>query len=333
MIVQLSIQLGIRTEISASFFTLSLAPSTLLTKQTGTGICVRYGMLGLSAVAVATAAAVRDPVQTRSILHIVPSDPIDEANRLNEHSKLGIPIKIRDFETMAKAIVTADQVLLYVPNLIGYTRILCAVSSFLLMMCAPTTQWLPAILLYLANFVGDLVDGWVARKVNQCSSFGGVLDMVTDRCSTAGLLFVLAGEYAATDAGMQFPIYRISFLALMLLDISSHWVQMHSSLAVGVHHKSAEGNKDKNILVRWFYEYYFFFGYLCVGAEFTYILLYVLLRMPANMSGLIRTALQALLMLCVPGCLAKQVVNVVQLSSSCRAIAQHDAEAVNKAKD
>jgi hypothetical protein len=49
---------------------------------------------------------------------------------------------------------------------------------------------------------------------------------------------------------------------------------MHSSLALtGAHHKSLEGNKGKNFLVRWFYQYYWFFGYLCVGAELTYILL------------------------------------------------------------
>ena len=29
-------------------------------------------------------------------------------------------------------------------------------------------------------------DGLVARKMNQTSTFGGLLDMVTDRCSTLG---------------------------------------------------------------------------------------------------------------------------------------------------
>lgn len=246
--------------------------------------------------------------------------------------QLGIPIQFLD-EIMAKdqTITTASDVLVYVPNLIGYARVLCAVSSFLLMICTPQL-WLLAILLYLTSFVGDLIDGWAARRMKQCSSFGGVLDMVTDRCSTAGLLFVLAGEYSETDTTLGFPVFRITFLALLILDISSHWVQMHSSFAVGAHHKSAEGNKDKNFLVRWFYQYYWFFGYLCVGAEFTYILMYTLLHMPKN-AGLVHNALQALLMACVPGCLAKQAVNVAQLSSSCRAIAQYDADTANKAKD
>ena len=39
------------------------------------------------------------------------------------------------------------------------------------------------------------VDGLVARRLGQTSTFGGLLDMVTDRCSTLGLLFVLAIDY------------------------------------------------------------------------------------------------------------------------------------------
>jgi CDP-diacylglycerol--inositol 3-phosphatidyltransferase len=204
--------------------------------------------------------------------------------------------------------------------------------GFLVMICAPPF-WLFGILLYLINFVGDLFDGWAARKFNQCSSFGGVLDMVTDRCSTAGLLFVLAGEYSPIDATLMFPFYRISFLVLMLLDVSSHWVQMHSTLALGVHHKSVEGNKGKNFLVRWFYKYIWFFGYLCVGAEFTYILLYVHLYMRVSSTTLIviSTGLKVLLVVCAPGCIMKQLVNIAQLVSSCRAIANHDADVANKA--
>lgn len=38
-----------------------------------------------------------------------------------------------------------------------------------------------------------------ARRFNQCSNFGGLLDMITDRCSTLGLLFILYGEYGTTE--------------------------------------------------------------------------------------------------------------------------------------
>jgi CDP-diacylglycerol--inositol 3-phosphatidyltransferase len=232
---------------------------------------------------------------------------------------------------MKKRPISSVDVLIYVPNLIGYARVLSALIGFLIMICAPTF-WLVGILLYLLNFVGDLFDGWAARKFNQCSSFGGVLDMVTDRCSTAGLLFLLAGEFGPVDALLLLPVYRISFLLLMLLDVSSHWVQMHSTLALGVHHKSVEGNKRKSFLVRWFYKYYWFFGYLCVGAEFTYMLLYAHLHMivTSSTSVAISAMLKVLLAVCIPGCIMKQFVNIAQLVSSCRAIAQHDADVANK---
>jgi CDP-diacylglycerol--inositol 3-phosphatidyltransferase len=242
---------------------------------------------------------------------------------------------------MATKAVTANDVLLYMPNLIGYTRILCATMSFVLMICNSTDNnntsgryWLLATILYLMNFLGDLIDGLVARYYNQCSSYGGVLDMITDRCSTAGLLFVLAGEYTSIDVALPFPLYRILFLFLMILDISSHWVQMHSTLALQVHHKSDEGNKGKNFLVQWFYKYYYFFGYLCVGAEFTYILLYVRLHfIPTSaLTWYASSGLEILLIICIPGCFMKQLVNIAQLASSCRTIAQHDADVTNDHK-
>lgn len=96
------------------------------------------------------------------------------------------------------------------------------------------THYLLAINLYLYSFIGDLFDGMAARKFNQSSKFGGVLDMVTDRCTTAGMLVVLSWIYVSE--GM-----KLMFLGLFFLDISSHWMQMTSSLMIGEHHKSKEG--------------------------------------------------------------------------------------------
>jgi phosphatidylglycerophosphate synthase len=44
--------------------------------------------------------------------------------------------------------------------------------------------------------------------MNQTSAFGGLLDMVTDRCSTLGLLYVLGGDYAKVDESIGFPVFR-----------------------------------------------------------------------------------------------------------------------------
>jgi CDP-diacylglycerol--inositol 3-phosphatidyltransferase len=141
---------------------------------------------------------------------------------------------------------------------------------------------------------------------------------------------------------LPIPFYRISFVFLMLLDISSHWLQMYSSLACmgGSHHKSEDGNRDKNFLVRC---YYWFFGYLCVGAKFTYVLLYVRIRLATEQQQQSETNtdeetttiikfVTALLAVCLPGMLAKQAVNVAQLCSSCYTIAKYDAEIASETK-
>ena len=91
--------------------------------------------------------------------------------------------------------VTPRQILLYTPNLIGYARIIFTLASLSLMIIAPN-HWVLAAVFYFISFVGDLYDGMAARKLNQTSSFGGLIDMVTDRCSTTGLLCVLIREYA-----------------------------------------------------------------------------------------------------------------------------------------
>ena len=65
-----------------------------------------------------------------------------------------------------------------------------------------------AIASYIYSFAADLFDGMAARKFNQCSTFGGLLDMVTDRCSTLGLLFILYGEYGAAG-NTYFGLFRL----------------------------------------------------------------------------------------------------------------------------
>jgi CDP-diacylglycerol--inositol 3-phosphatidyltransferase len=48
---------------------------------------------------------------------------------------------------------------------------------------------------------------------------GAVLDMVTDRFSTAGLCTILAQLY---------PDYSLFFISIVSLDLSSHYAQMNA---------------------------------------------------------------------------------------------------------
>ena len=99
--------------------------------------------------------------------------------------------------------------------------------------------------------MADETDGRFARKYQQTSTLGAVLDMVTDRyitkalsshsyhcfsakktmeyltlcrVATAGLLMLLCKAY---------PGWFLLFVILLQLDISSHWFQMYSTLVAG----------------------------------------------------------------------------------------------------
>jgi hypothetical protein len=60
--------------------------------------------------------------------------------------------------------LTPTDVLLFAPNLVGYVRIACTLGSLYL----ARTSFLWSGGLYFLAFVGDAVDGIVARKLNQC---------------------------------------------------------------------------------------------------------------------------------------------------------------------
>jgi len=110
---------------------------------------------------------------------------------------------------MIKKTTTARDVVLFIPNLIGYGRVLSTIGSFFLMVLFPN-YWYIALVLYVSSFVGDLFDGMAARRFDQCSTFGGLLDMVTDRCSTLGLLFVLSAEYGSLHQ-QNCELFRLQF--------------------------------------------------------------------------------------------------------------------------
>ncbi len=121
---------------------------------------------------------------------------------------------------MSTAITTPKDIFLYIPNLIGYGRVFSAILSFFLMDNHP----MYFTLLYSISCLLDACDGWAARKYNQSSKFGAVLDMVTDRCTTSSLLCYLCKIY---------PDFTIVFQLLVSLDMASHYMHMYATLQTG----------------------------------------------------------------------------------------------------
>eukprot|EP01114_Cavostelium_apophysatum_P019060 TRINITY_DN602_c0_g1_i1.p1 TRINITY_DN602_c0_g1~~TRINITY_DN602_c0_g1_i1.p1 ORF type:complete len:226 (+),score=22.90 TRINITY_DN602_c0_g1_i1:130-807(+) len=147
---------------------------------------------------------------------------------------------------------------LYVPNLIGYSRIVFAALSFYFI-----DDYLLFFVFYSLSAWMDIADGHAARAYNQCSKFGAVLDMVTDRAATSCLIVVLA---------MFWPKYLLFWLFMIALDIMSHFAHIYSTLMSGAKtHKTS-----KNFFLRLYYHNRLVLGFLCFGNEGFFVMCYVL---------------------------------------------------------
>lgn len=200
---------------------------------------------------------------------------------------------------------------LWIPNLIGYTRVVLTLLSIYYAF----SDWIIFVVAYSVSAILDLFDGMAARKFDQCSKFGGILDMVTDRVSTNMLYIVLA---------VMFPKHYFVFAVLAGLDYSSHWAQMYAAAASGTHHKVLE--KDRNWLLRFYYSNRPFMFMNCVCQEAALIGLYAWYH--AGAAGYSQLSLYAYYL--VVGCLPlggiKQLINVIQLMDACKQIVKVDVK-------
>jgi CDP-diacylglycerol--inositol 3-phosphatidyltransferase len=205
-----------------------------------------------------------------------------------------------------------NPVFLYIPNLIGYCRIVLGLLSLLLMPTRATT----ALFLYGISCLLDAADGYAARYYKQSSQFGAVLDMVTDRSTTACLLVHLATMY---------PTYAFLFQVLVALDLSSHYMHMVSSLKSGKEsHKSVD--EDTPYLMKLYYTDRIVLFLVCAGNEAFFMVLY-------SLGWWSHWTIYAALIITLPVCLFKQFMNGIQLSTASRFLADRDyLDSSNKEK-
>ncbi|KAG6779666.1 hypothetical protein POTOM_016060 [Populus tomentosa] len=180
-------------------------------------------------------------------------------------------------------------VYLYIPNIIGYTRVFMNCYAFAICF---SNKWLFCAL-YFISFVCDGVDGWCARKFNQVSTFGAVLDMVTDRYFLFHIRYI--------------PNLNFSCSFTFLLGKVSH--------------------KDVKDSTNWLFKAYYgnrmFMAYCCVACEVLYITLFLLAK---NDSEKLMDVLKAsitegspisvLVGLSLFGWAIKQLVNVIQVPTN-----------------
>ncbi|KYR00594.1 hypothetical protein DLAC_02613 [Tieghemostelium lacteum] len=154
-----------------------------------------------------------------------------------------------------------SKVYTYIPNLIGYGRVIFAIMAFVY----SYEDYKKFFVFYALSALLDMADGHAARYFNQCSQFGALLDMITDRCSTIALIVVLSHFY---------PKYLNVYISLIVLDIVSHFARLFSTLMTGkTSHKMTDANHLK--IMKIYYENKYFLAFMCFGNEgfflFTYL--------------------------------------------------------------
>lgn len=144
-----------------------------------------------------------------------------------------------------------ENIFLFIPNVIGmlvlllllimltkstgYFRIVLAFASLYYMPLHPRT----CSLLYSISCLLDALDGYAARLFEQSTRFGAVLDMVTDRCTTACLLVFLSSAW---------PRWALLFQGLISLDLASHYIHMYTTLVMSgtdTSHKAVEKSRSR----------------------------------------------------------------------------------------
>lgn len=210
--------------------------------------------------------------------------------------------------------ITPLQVCLFWPNIIGYLRVLLSLASFIIFGSSPAVF----LVCYALSFSLDMADGMVARYTDQCSQFGTIFDMLTDRASTAGFLVVL------NRVAQPMPDWFTTLCAfLIFLDVASHFCRMYVSLFF-----RKQSHKDTSdaifSLLRLYYSNRTVMGAFCVGQEFSYLLFYAY----CFYSKVVWLRGFILPLLFLTGALnaMKQLVNVQQLLDGLHHLAVFDAE-------
>lgn len=204
--------------------------------------------------------------------------------------------------------LTARDVFFFIPNKIGYSRVLTAIISFCTMSHCPVTT----AFIYATSCLLDAMDGKMARKYNQTSNFGAVLDMVTDRSTTAGLMCYLS---------MKIPALVIPLQLLLGLDISSHYMHMYAALTSGSgSHKNVE---ESNWLLHLYYTNRKVLFVICFFNEVWYASMYMMTWEKYYTFGLFWFVIST------PGFIFKQVANVIQLCRAANIMAHQDAVNAN----
>jgi len=214
---------------------------------------------------------------------------------------------------------TEPNVYLFVPNLIGYARVALMFVAFYFMTNAE--MYHVTVTCYLLSQLLDAFDGHAARMLGQTSKLGAMLDMLTDRCSTLGLVMAL---------GLLYKDWFFFFQCYAVLDIASHWLHLTASHYTGsTSHKTID--LSSNPILYYYYQNRTVLFSMCAGNELFFAALYLLYFSEGpNFGGY--GFFRSVVICCAPVMVLKSVISVVQLLAAAKNIVIVDTDEHTRAK-
>lgn len=160
------------------------------------------------------------------------------------------------------SIDTDENIFLFIPNIIGYFRIIFALVSFYYMQ----SDYILATICYFTSSLLDAFDGYAARYFNQATKFGAMLDQLTDRVALLALIMNLCVLY---------PKYLFFLQLSAIIDIASHWMYIWVGCLQGKSsHKFIDPSQSKILNIYYTSRPVLFF--MCMANEIFYCSLYLI---------------------------------------------------------
>lgn len=187
------------------------------------------------------------------------------------------------------------KVLFYLPNIVGYVRVVLLISGLCLTPHHP--MWACA-LLTLSGLL-DMLDGFLARLLNQSSKFGAIFDYALDRATLACFLFFIAYFY---------PFLWIPCAIVLGLDIMSHFFHLQASQVQNkTSHKIIQEGEPR--LIRLYYSNRFVLTATCAAHDLFLGALFLYKFYP---NAIVLICMAALF----PGFLFKTIVHIAKIIRS-----------------
>ncbi len=187
------------------------------------------------------------------------------------------------------------KVLLYLPNIVGYIRIVLILLGLSIFHQYPVMGY---FILGLSAGL-DMLDGFLARIFNQTSKFGAILDYALDRATTACYYFIISIVY---------PDLWIPSILLLNLDIIGHYFHLQSS---HVQNKSSHKNSedDDPWIIRMYFINRFVLTASCLTSDLFLFFLFLYKFYPNPL-------VMASMLFCLPGFVFKNCVNIAKIFRS-----------------